>query len=213
MTTAMSSTNERTAVDRFTREIVRHKLFAVVDEAFIALENVSGTILAAEGHDLIAALYTGDGRLLCCGTGILNHPSCAAQAVKGIIERYADDPGINDGDVFMMNDPAAGALHAPDVFVIQPIFNVGELIAWVADFIHVTDMGSIDPGGFCPSSREFFHEGFATEGLKLVEAGRYRRDVWQTILNMSRTPDALEMDLKSLIAAGYVAKDRMTKLV
>ena len=44
-----------TKVDPLTYEIIRHKLFGVVDEAIIALENVSGTPITAEGHDLMGA--------------------------------------------------------------------------------------------------------------------------------------------------------------
>jgi N-methylhydantoinase B len=198
-------------VDVFTREIIKHRLYQVSEEAAIALENAAGTRLVVDMHDMIAALYNPKGEMLYAGTGILNHPSCAARAVKGVV-KYFEDEGIFEGDVIMMNDPYSGALHSPDVFIIQPIHYEGELIAFVASFVHVSDTGSIEPGGFCPSATECFQEGFQTKGLKLTEKGKPRHDVWDTIMNMTRTPDATIIDYKSQIAAGYVAQQRMKKL-
>ena len=48
-------------VDPVTFEIVRHKLLNVMDEAIIALENVSGSPITNEGHDLMVSLYKADG--------------------------------------------------------------------------------------------------------------------------------------------------------
>jgi N-methylhydantoinase B len=204
---------EMVTVDAFTREIIKHKLYGVVDEGFIALENISGTAVVAEGHDTIVALYTPDGRLLYSGAGVLHHVPCAAQAVRGVIDYFTENGEIAENDVFMMNDPYAGALHAPDVFIIQPIHAAGQLVAFVASFLHVSDIGSIDPGGFCTSATECYHEGFQTKGLKLVERGKLRQDVWDTIMNMTRVPKQVAMDYKSQIAAGFVAKQRMIAVV
>jgi N-methylhydantoinase B len=198
-------------VDVFTREIIKHRLYQVSEEAAIALENAAGTRLVVDMHDMIAALYNAEGEMLYAGTGILNHPSCAARAVKGVV-KYFEEEGIFEGDVIMMNDPYSGALHSPDVFIIQPIHHEAQLIAFVASFVHVSDTGSIEPGGFCPSATECYQEGFQTRGLKLMERGKARRDVWDTIMNMTRTPDATLIDYKSQIAAGYVAQQRMKKL-
>jgi N-methylhydantoinase B len=214
MTTVEEMTGERSevGVDVFTREIIKPRLFQVSEEATIALENAAGTLLVTDGHDMIAALYTPEGEMLYSGAAVLNHPSCAARAVKGVVKYFGED-SIFEGDVIMMNDPYSGALHSPDVFIIQPIYYEGALIAFVASFVHVSDTGSIEPGGFCPSATQSFHEGFQTKGLKLVERGRTRHDVWDTIMNMTRTPEATIMDYKSQVAAGYVAQQRMIKLV
>ena len=58
-----------TSVDPVTFEIIRHKLYSVMDEAIIALENVSGSPITNEGHDLMASLYKADGGLMVGGVG------------------------------------------------------------------------------------------------------------------------------------------------
>jgi N-methylhydantoinase B len=199
-------------VDPVTFEIIRHKLYNVMDETIIALENVSGSPITNEGHDLMASLYKADGGLMVGGVGFLHHLTSAAQAVKHIIASFSDDPGIYEDDVYFLNDSYTAALHPPDVYLISPIHYEGELRGFVANFVHVTDIGAIDPGGFSPSARDNFHEGFQTKGLKIVERGRMRRDVVETFLNMVRDPGMTQLDMKSQLAANHVAKQRMKEL-
>jgi N-methylhydantoinase B len=201
-----------TKVDPVTFEIIRHKLYSVMDEAIIALENVSGSPITNEGHDLMASLYKADGGLMVGGVGFLHHLTSAAQAVKHILATYSDDPGINEDDVYFLNDSYTAALHPPDVYLISPIHFEGRLTGFAANFVHVTDIGAIDPGGFSPSARDNYQEGFQSKGLKLVEGGRMRRDVLDTFLNMVRDPGMTQLDLKSQLAANHVAKQRMLEL-
>ncbi|MEA2179865.1 MAG: N-methylhydantoinase [Solirubrobacteraceae bacterium] len=201
-----------TAVDPVTFEIIRHKLYQVIDESIIALENVSGSPITNEGHDMMSSLYRADGGLMVGGVGFLHHLTSAAQAVKHILENFSDDPGINEDDVYFFNDSYTAALHPPDVYMISPIHYDGVLTGFVANFVHVTDIGAIDPGGFSPSARESYQEGFQTKGLKIVEGGKFRKDVIETFLNMVRDPGMTQLDLKSQLAANHVAKDRMRRL-
>ncbi len=204
-------TSDRT-VDPFTFEIIRHKLFRVIDEGLITLAKVSGTPVTADGHDVIVALYLPDGSLLTCGLGFLEHLVPASRAVRQITASFADDPGIFDGDVFLANDPYTVGIHCPDIYIITPIFFDDVLTTWVVNFVHVTDIGGVDPGGFCPNARSVFHEGFSTKGLKLVERGKLRRDVYDTFLNMVRDPGMTGLDVNSQMAANFVVTERMRGL-
>ncbi|MEX0664270.1 MAG: hydantoinase B/oxoprolinase family protein [Acidimicrobiia bacterium] len=199
-------------IDPFTFEIIRHKLFRVIDEGLITLGKVSGTAVTADGHDVLVALYLPDGSLLTCGLGFLEHLVPASRAVRQITSSFAEDPGIFDGDVFFANDPYTVSIHCPDIYMITPIFFNGELATWVVNFVHVTDIGGVDVGGFCPNAREVFHEGFSTKGLKIIERGTFRRDVYETFLNMVRDPGMTGLDLNSQMAANFVVKERMQGL-
>lgn len=200
------------AVDPVTFEIIRHKLYQVIDEAIIALENVSGSPITNEGHDLMVSLYKADGGLMVGGVGFLHHLTSASQAVKHIIANFSQDPGIFEDDIYFFNDSYTGALHPPDVYLISPIHSEGRLTGFVANFVHVTDIGAVDPGGFSPNARESYQEGFQTRGLKIVERGALRKDVVETFLNMVRDPGMTTLDMKSQMAANHVAKERMRKL-
>jgi N-methylhydantoinase B len=198
-------------IDPVTFQIIKHRLVRVTDEAVEALKRVSGAPNTNEGHDLMVALYTREGDLLTGGVGFLHHYLGASEATKHVIDRFEGD--IEEGDMFILNDPYTAALHPPDVYIICPIFYEGELQAFSASFVHVADIGAIDPGGFAPNATTIFHEGFQTPGMKLIEEGETRQDVLDTILNMSRDPGMVELDLRSEIAANNVAKDRLQELM
>ncbi|MCX7177493.1 MAG: hydantoinase B/oxoprolinase family protein [Proteobacteria bacterium] len=198
-------------MDPITFSIIRHRLFRVVEEAVITLKHVSGTAITNEGHDLMVSLYRADGSLLMGGVGFLHHLTSAAEACKSIIRRFAGQ--INEGDLFLLNDPFTAALHTSDIYLVAPIHHQGKLIAWSACFVHVYDIGAMNPGGFAPDAQDIFTEGFSSPDIKLIDSGQLRQDVWDTILNMVRGPEMVALDLRSMIACNNVAKDRLLALV
>jgi N-methylhydantoinase B len=193
-----------------TFSIIRHRLYRVVEEAVITLKHVSGSAITNEGHDLMVSLYQADGSLLMGGVGFLHHLTSAAEACKSIIRRFQGQ--INEGDIFLLNDPYTAALHTSDVYLVSPIYFGETLVAWSACFVHVSDIGAMNPGGFAPDAQDIFTEGFSSPGIKLVDAGRLRQDVWDTLLNMVRNPEMVALDLRSMIACNNVAKERMVAL-
>jgi N-methylhydantoinase B len=198
-------------VDPITFSIIRHRLFRVVEEAVITLKHVSGSAITNEGHDLMVSLYRADGSLLMGGVGFLHHLTSAAEACKAIIRRFRNQ--INEGDIFLLNDPYTAALHTSDIYLVAPIHHDGVLIAWSACFVHVFDIGAMNPGGFAPDATDIFSEGFSSPGIKLVDRGELRQDVWDTLLNMVRGPEMVALDLRSMIACNNVARERMLALV
>ncbi len=198
-------------MDPITFSIIRHRLYRVVEEAVITLKHVSGSAITNEGHDLMVSLYEADGTLLLGGVGFLHHLTSAAEACKSIIRRFDGD--VHEGDLFLLNDPFTAALHTSDIYLVSPIHYKGELIAWSACFVHVYDIGAMNPGGFAPDAQDVYSEGFSSPGLKLVDRGNLRQDVWDTLLNMVRGPEMVALDLRSMIACNNVAKDRMVALV
>ncbi len=198
-------------MDPITFSIIRHRLYRVVDEAVITLKNVSGSAITNEGHDLMVSLYRADGSLLMGGVGFLHHLTSAAEACKAIIRRFAGR--IDEGDVFLLNDPYTAALHTSDVYLVSPIHHQGKLVAWSACFVHVYDIGATNPGGFCPDAQNIYTEGFSSPGMRIVSRGEILEDVMDTFLNMVRSPDMVALDINSMIACNNVARARMLALI
>ncbi len=198
-------------MDPITFSIIRHRLFRVVEEAVITLKHVSGSAITNEGHDLMVSLYQADGSLLMGGVGFLHHLTSAAEACKAIIRRFGGQ--IAEGDMFLLNDPYTAALHTSDIYLVSPIHHGGKLVAWSACFVHVSDIGAINPGGFAPDSQDIFTEGFSSPGIKIIDRGELRQDLWDTILNMVRSPEMVALDLRSMIACNNVARERMLALI
>jgi N-methylhydantoinase B len=197
-------------MDPMTFSIIRHRLFRIVDEAVITLKHVSGSAITNEGHDLMVSLYRADGSLLMGGVGFLHHLTSAAEACKSIIRRF--EGRIREGDVFLLNDPYTAALHTSDIYLVAPIHFEGRLVAWSACFVHVYDIGAMNPGGFSPQSVDIYTEGFSSPGMKIVDQGEIVQDVVDTMLNMVRSPEMVMLDLRSMIACNNVARERMQAL-
>src|SRR3984885_1792830 len=198
-------------MDPITFSIIRHRLFRVVEEAVITLKHVSGSAITNEGHDLMVSLYQADGSLLMGGVGFLHHLTSAAEACKAITRRFGGQ--IAEGDMFLLNDPYTAALHTSDIYVVSPIHHAGKLVAWSACFVHVSDIGAMNPGGFAPEAQDIFTEGFSSPGIKLIDRGELRQDLWDTLLNMVRSPEMVALDLRSMIACNNVARERMLALL
>jgi N-methylhydantoinase B len=49
--------------------------------------------------------------------------------------------------------------------------------------------------------------------IKLIEGGVLRRDVWRLILNMTRQPQMVGLDLRGFIASNAVARERLLELI
>jgi len=198
-------------MDPITFSIIRHRLFRIIDEAVITLKNVSGSAITNEGHDLMVSLYRADGSLLMGGVGFLHHLTSAAEACKAIIRRFGDS--IEEDDIYLLNDPYTAALHTSDVYLVAPIHNRGQLVAWSACFVHVYDIGAKNPGGFCPDADSIYIEGFSSPGIRLVRGGEINQDVFDTLMNMVRSPEMVALDISSMIACNNVARDRMHSLI
>lgn len=200
-------------VDPITFEILSHKIWQITDEMARVLERTSGSPVVYEVRDYMTALYDSSGNAIMIGCGVVFHGAATVYAVKHIAEQYRENPGIAEGDVFFINDPYIAACHQPDMVLISPIHYEGELVAWAASMCHVPDSGGIDPGGFCARATEVYQEGFRSPGIKIVERGKLRKDIWDTILNMVRDPGGVGLDLKAEIATGQTAKKRVLELI
>jgi len=199
------------AVDPVTFEILSHRLYQITKEMGITLERTGGTVNTTQQHDYMAAIYRSDGDILSAGETFGQHVACAGFAVKRIIERFGKDEIFPD-DIFLLNDPYLAAIHQSDIYTISPIHYKDRLVGWSATFVHVNDVGAMSPGGDSPEAKDIFQEGLRIPGIKLVERGVLRRDVFDMITNMTRQPGMVGLDLKCEIAANNVAKSRMQEM-
>jgi N-methylhydantoinase B len=198
-------------IDPITFEVLSHRLHEITREMGIALERTGGTVTTTQQHDYNASLYRPDGEIMAAGETYGHHVVCAGFAVREILKRFGAEE-IYPDDIFLLNDPYLAAIHNPDVYIISPIHYQDALVGWSATFVHVSDVGAITPGGDSPEATEIFQEGIRIPGIKLVERGKLRKDVFDTITHMTRQPDAVKLDLKCEIAANNVAKARLQSM-
>ena len=200
-------------IDPVTYEVVRHRLLAIVAQQSAVLKNVSGSPLVTEANDCNTGIYLPDGQIVAMGPHIVFHSGSMELVVSHIIADCDEDLGIGEGDVFVTNDPYKGALHLPDVTMLEPVIHEGVRIGWVGSCCHVLDIGGMTPSSWCPDATEAYQEGLILPPTKLVEGGRTRKDVWELILRASRLPANLGLDLRAMIAANTHARKGLLRLI
>jgi N-methylhydantoinase B len=207
---ADSSSSE---IDPITFEVIRHRLQSITDEQAIALKSVSGSPIVTEATDYCCGLYQPDGSIVTMGRQVLFHAGTTSQVIKGVIRKCSENPGIKDGDMFIVNNPYDGAVHPPDFSIVCPIFYEGELVAWSGCAAHELDVGGMVFGSWCSKATEIQQECMIVPPVKLMENGEIRKDIWEMILSMSRLPFMIGLDFKAMIAANNVAKRRLTSMI
>lgn len=133
--------------------------------------------------------------------------------IPGFLEAWKDT--IEPGDIFLTNDPysVAGAVsHHNDWLILMPIF-VGEtLIAWTANFGHMTDVGGGVPGSLPCAASSIFEEGIQIPVTKIASRGVWNTDLMELIYRNVRLPSWNRSDVRALVAACKVAGKRMVEL-
>lgn len=195
-------------LDPITFEVIKHRLWQINDEQSITIRTISASPIVVEGNDFNTGLFTRNGDLVIAGPGSLVHVTTIDTTIKSIISIAGE---FEDGDVYMTNDPYLGALHQNDVVVASPLFYRGEIVLWVGNVLHHADVGGMDEGSFCINAVNIFQEP-PLYFLKVVENGRFQRDVEHTFVRNSRLPDTVALDLRAQVGALNVVKKRLLEL-
>ena len=185
------------SIDPITFEVIRHKLEAITEEQAITLKNVSGSPVVTEATDFNVGIYLADGSIVNMGPQVIFHAGTMSTVIYSIIENFSDNPGINEGDMFILNDPYRGAIHQPDVSIVMPIFHEGRRIAWTGSCAHELDTGGMTFGSWAFGATDVQQEAMLLPGVKIVEKGVLREDIWQMIMGMTRLPHVVGLDFKA----------------
>jgi len=199
-------------VDPVTLEVIRHKLMAITEEQRIAFQSISGSPVVTEASDYYTGLFRADGTIVTMGYKVATQGGPMTLAIKMLMELFPAER-LKPGDVFLANDPYRAAVHQNDIQVLQPLFHGGELFAWAGFGAHEVDVGGMDFASWCPKAKDVYQEGIRIAGLKIIDAGEAREDVWQFVLSLSRLPHLLDLDLRGMVAAGNVSQRRMIELL
>lgn len=208
MTITPVSGNRRNspAIDPITLEIIGGTIEATRREMELQIERTARSVVIREGRDYRAGLFDRKGRNVSSASG--------AAHVDPILQNYTLEE-IEDGDVFIWNDPfksAGGLTHLPDLCVTQPVMWKGELVGYAQAFGHVTDVGGLVPGSVMIGATDIHQEGIIIPPVKILSAGKVIEPLYRTIINNSRYPHDVQGDLDAVIMACKVGVARMREL-
>jgi N-methylhydantoinase B/oxoprolinase/acetone carboxylase alpha subunit len=198
-------------LDVVTFEVLRHRLWEINDEMGLMAARISGSPAVYESGDFNAALLTADGRGLFTGVYVIRQAAALDVMVRSVLQEFGED--IHDGDMFLTNDPWYGSLHAMDYAVVAPVFAEGRMVAWTGVTMHEMDVGGPRPGSWSVGAKNAFEECPLMPPAKIVDAGRFRKDVEAFYLRNSRTAQVNALNLRAKIAAQVTTRERLREIV
>ncbi len=197
--------------DLISFEMFKNAIFSIADEMAVTICRTTYSGILRDNMDFATAIANAEGRLVAQGLTLPFHLGSMHTAIAAVMARYGDDIGA--GDVFILNDPFAGGMHLPDIFIIKPVFAEGTRIAFVLTTAHHGDVGGRVPGSNAADSTEIYQEGLRLPPLKLIEGGARNETLWTVIETNVRLPVRLFGDLRAQLAACEVAEKQFLEQV
>ena len=199
-------------LDPITLTVIQSGLQQVCNEMDLAFVRSAFSPVISEALDRSDGIYHKDnGELIAQGElGLPVFVGTMQFGTRCVIERAKD---IQEGDVYIVNDPYLGGTHLMDVRFVKPFFYDGELFAWLANTGHWPDTGGSVPGGFSANATEVEQEGLRLPPVKLYKAGVMDEEILSIVLSNIRIADQRIGDIKAQAAALSSGEKRFTELI
>ena len=189
-------------------QVIWNSLISIVEEQARLLMRTAFSPVVRDSGDLSAALFDHEGRMLAqAQTGTPGHVNSTAAAVPLMLKEIS---GVDlvEGDHLITNDPWLASGHLHDITIVSPVFKNTHLIGFFACTCHQLDIGGRGQG---PDATSVFEEGLAIPVMKLVKSGELNGELLQIIRKNVRTPDEVEADILSYVAANEVSAETLSE--
>ena len=192
-----------TGADPIELELMSNRFMSIAEQMGHVLRRTAGSTNIRERLDFSCAVFTREAQLVANAPHIPVHLGAMSESVLAVWRLH---PEPEPGDVFVVNDPALGGSHLPDITVVTPIHDgAGRVIAFVASRGHHADVGGTTPGSMPADSRHLADEGVVFRGERIVSGGVFAREAVLGWLargpHPARAPESNVVDLEAQIAA------------
>ena len=188
-------------INPVTLDIVKDSLIAVSNEVFYAFARTSMSPIIYETLDYASGITDVGGRLLTQGNGACGFIGLIAPMIQEIVEKFGLE-NMKSGDVYIINDPyMGGGTHLSDIGMVMPVFYGGEVIAFIGNKAHWSDIGGMAAGSFTTDSTEVFQEGLRFSGVRLIDGGEPCQPLIDMIMSNVRYPETSQGDMWGQIAS------------
>jgi N-methylhydantoinase B len=198
-------------VDPVTFSVVRAALDTIVEEMATTVMRVARSPIVRDVLDYSVTLCDRDGQILTQAKTVALHLGAVPDAMVVVLEHFSGR--LAPGDVVVLNDPYAGGMHLPDIFMIKPVFTPEGLLGFCVVIAHHCDMGGRVPGSNASDSTEIYQEGLRIPPLLLFEQGRPNETLFALIRANVRLPDLVVGDIEAQHATCCVGEARWLELL
>jgi N-methylhydantoinase B len=189
------------ATDPITLRVVSGALRAACEEMGAVLVKASHSANIKERRDASCALFDADGQMVMQAEHIPVHLGAMPDAVAAV-----KDEDHAAGTPWVLNDPFAGGTHLPDITVITPVLDEGELLGFAASRAHHADVGGPTPGSMPADSTTLADEGVVISPRRLDDAAI------EELAAQMRQPAQRRADLRAQMAANRAGAKRLVEL-
>ena len=191
-------------------QIMWDRMIATVEEQAQTLIRTAFSNTVREAGDLSAGVFDLKGRMIAQAvTGTPGHVNAMAASVGHFIAKYPLKQ-MEEGDVYITNDPWLATGHLHDFTVVTPAFRDGRVVALFASTCHVVDVGGL---GFGPDGRQVYEEGIYLPILPLAKRGEMNKTLLDIVRANVREPLLLEGDFFSLAACNETGLRRLQEMM
>ena len=200
-------------LDRITSEVIFFRLEGITNEMLNSIYRTGYSTIIRESKDAGAAILDSSGRLM-AQSSFHGFPLTFFKDTLELIYSEYDRMQINDGDVFVTNDPySGGSFHLPDIHVFTPVFNDGKLEMFCCNFAHKPDIGGMAPGSSSPNARDIFQEGIQIPPVKLYQRAVINKEIERLITKNSRIPEVIRGDILGQVGSTNIGKEKLVELM
>lgn len=191
-------------------QVMWNRLISVVEEQAQALVRTAFSTSVREAGDLSAGVYDVHGQMLAQAvTGTPGHVNAMADAVAHFIRRIGRE-NIQDGDIYITNDPWEGTGHLHDITMVTPSFNKGNHVGFFACTAHIVDIGG---RGFGADAHSVYEEGLYIPIMKFANKGKVDETLTRIIRGNVREPDQLIGDIYALATCNEIGHRRLIDMM
>ena len=198
-------------IDPITLEVIKNALATAADEMSLTMYRTAYSTIVRDCLDYSTQLTNAEGEMIAQGVTIPLHLGSAPFAMKTLFDKFGDD--IEDGDVFILNDPFDGGMHLPDIFIAKPIFWEEKRVAFAIATAHHLDVGGRVPGSSACDNTEIFQDGLRIPWLKLYRRGVADESLFALLEANVRVPRLTLGDLQAQIASCNVGEQRLGEII
>ena len=206
-----------TQADPVLLEVFNNLFMNIAEQMGLQLQNTAHSVNIKERLDFSCALFDAQGNLIANAPHMPVHLGSMGESIKTVIRENAKT--MQEGNVYVLNDPYHGGTHLPDITVITPVYLEGSKTPdfYVGSRGHHADIGGVTPGSMPPFSTRIEQEGVQINNVLLVERGVLRETEMVALLQSgqypSRNPAQNMADLKAQIAANEKGVQELRKMV
>jgi N-methylhydantoinase B len=193
------------------RELIREGLAAICEEMAVSVLRTSHSETVKSAMDFSTALCNANGEIIAQGVTLPNQLGAIPDAVDAILAEF--EGNLLPGDIVMVNDPFAGGMHLPDIFVVQPVFVGSDLVGLVATVAHHADLGGLVAGSMSPYAEECYQEGLRIPPVKLYSSGQPDHGMFAILAANTRVPEILLGDFAAQVVACETGEKGLVRMI